>query len=1270
MSGDVARTGLAIVGQVAGFALGGPVGAAIGGFIGAAAGNALFPLDPVQGPRLGDLKVQTSSYGATVPQVYGTARLAGNVFWAADIRERKVSDVVGGKGGPSQEVETFFYDVDLAVGICEGPIIGIRRIFANGRVIYDASGSTIEATFASLENIATLAIYFGNETQVADPTIEADKGVGNVPGYRGLAYVVFNQLLLQDFGNAIPSFEFEVVANGNVVQHRRLTAAATAVPVGKTDTVPTDPTVYISSVEGGVIRRVIDSSTVDLYQLDGTRIGNDSRLEIDIAPNFAPVSAFGNASPRGRLFDGSWLYSFSGQSFGGGAVLLIEKFGVVISLAGLFGTRWLNSVAPCVDGRHFMVFTTDGVNLSSLRYDLVVWDGAGASIIRTGLSDDIGLVSASDSNGGGRVAILGGIGWAACLESDLVNVWYGQGFNPYELRQLRINSATGRLDLVSTLNYSNAFDVGGVNKYISLWADDGMCVATGGSVIFVFTRVPAITVTDPALSTWVDSICERATLTAGQRITSGLTELVQGYVIGQPSTARAALDQLASAYLFDAVESDDKLRFVPRSATPALTIGADALGAAEGDEAAPRLVTERAQESELPARVTVKYLAVGADYQVGAQSARRVTTGSRQSVELSLPIVMTDAKAAQLAESVLYQSWVARNRRTFATTRAYPQLEPTNVITVDDGREAATVRLTRRSEQGPVVQWEAVDVAASAFTPVNVGGSVTANQPLVLRGPTRLALMDLPPLRDADDDPGLYAAVAGYDSDWRGATVLRSSDSGFNFGPVGSQVNGAVIGLAATVLGNYTGINCFDEGNTVDVTLTVGQSLSSVSEAQIYEGANLALLGSELVQFRTASLVTGTTWRLSRLLRGRRGTERFQGTHVSGETFVLLSTATTLRLAMALTEIGRQQQYKAVSFGANAATAAVRSFTPTGQALLPYSVVHVTATRAANNDVLLRWVRRGRIANEWRDGADVPLGEASEAYEVEIWNGPNTAVLRTLTGITAQEVTYTAAQMLADFGSVQANLNLRIYQLSATMGRGIPFIGTLSTLRTDDVISALLMQFNSSLADTGQNALSAVMRAGSANYDTTNKVLGAASFNFTGSEMVSVANATQLDFGAGDFTIDFFGTRNLVASGTQNIVGKWNGGNAAEQCFKVSGNGFNPGGVTFTYRDSGGTQKTIATGNVLTAASTTFSHIAIERFGNTIRIYVDGIARASGTETGALRDASSYPLFIGAEAFGGSNQNFATLRMDQLRIARAAVYRGNNFTPPAAEYSF
>ena len=198
---------LRTAGSLIGGAFLGPVGAALGGALGASAG---FAIDQsllggggrsVEGPRLSDLDVQTSTEGAPIARLYGRARLKGEIFWATHFTERVSSRETrtgGAKGGGGRvEQTTYSYFANFAVGLCEGEIAYVGRIWANGELL-------------DLKDI-TYRVHKGNENQLPDSLIEAKQGEGNAPAYRGLAYVVFEDLPLADFGNRIPQLTFEVV---------------------------------------------------------------------------------------------------------------------------------------------------------------------------------------------------------------------------------------------------------------------------------------------------------------------------------------------------------------------------------------------------------------------------------------------------------------------------------------------------------------------------------------------------------------------------------------------------------------------------------------------------------------------------------------------------------------------------------------------------------------------------------------------------------------------------------------------------------------------------------------------------------------------------------------------------------------------------------------------------------------------------------------------------------------------------------------------------
>lgn len=216
----MAMLALGVVGAAIGGGIGGTVlgmsAATVGFMVGSTVGGLIDRrlMGPeermVTGPRLGELTVQVSTYGRTLPVIYA-GRVAGNVIWASDKREvRQVTTQEaggGGKGGGSAKLssESYHYYVSLAVSLCEGPIAGIRRIWADGTLIHDVA--------VHGDEVDGLAVHLGTETQMPDPVIEAHQGAGNVPGYRSQAYVVFDNFYLNDYGGRIPSFSFDVVGS-------------------------------------------------------------------------------------------------------------------------------------------------------------------------------------------------------------------------------------------------------------------------------------------------------------------------------------------------------------------------------------------------------------------------------------------------------------------------------------------------------------------------------------------------------------------------------------------------------------------------------------------------------------------------------------------------------------------------------------------------------------------------------------------------------------------------------------------------------------------------------------------------------------------------------------------------------------------------------------------------------------------------------------------------------------------------------------------------
>lgn len=201
LSAAGAALGGSLGGSVAGVATG-VLGKAVGATLGAVIDQKLTGVgsEPVESGRVERFKVMGASEGETLPRAFGRVRVAGQIIWSSRFIEDVDSRRVGGKGGGaggSQKVREYSYSISLAVALCEGEVVRVGRIWADGQQL-DLAG-------------ISWRLHDGGEDQIPDPLIAAIEGDGYAPAYRGVAYVVFENLELAQFGNRIPQFNFEVI---------------------------------------------------------------------------------------------------------------------------------------------------------------------------------------------------------------------------------------------------------------------------------------------------------------------------------------------------------------------------------------------------------------------------------------------------------------------------------------------------------------------------------------------------------------------------------------------------------------------------------------------------------------------------------------------------------------------------------------------------------------------------------------------------------------------------------------------------------------------------------------------------------------------------------------------------------------------------------------------------------------------------------------------------------------------------------------------------
>ncbi|MGE3770424.1 MAG: phage tail protein [Bdellovibrionales bacterium] len=1096
--------------------LAGPLLGYAGGMLGGQIDSALGIVNPftVSGRQLDTLRLQDSREGAPIARIYGTLRTAGNIIWASPLLESRSTERIGGGKGGSASATSYRYAAHIAVGVCAGPVEAVHRIWADSKVIYDRKLDTVYAD--------AVRIYTGDSIQTPDALLESFEGSGNVPAYRGTAYVVLENLKLEHYGNRIPNLTFEVegISSGY---------APLALGNNEHTTGPAVPDwnprrAFAVSATHCVIPGVETVTTwtrrfvVEHYSWDGSTFEQTHRATSDVFDIEVGVSAGDNfaLAPDGNrllmMCGGNilnlMLYDIAAQAFGthiapafdaavvptaGGHVTWIDNITIGILCNGnvdsvnTIGVSALQAGGrslAAADPLPFTGFDVDPSTFDAARFlaplqalgtrlfaahdtaaetlyitrlsahnsavqaetlpplDISALPGNDPRILVTGQDELLVLkhdTSSTNQLYGATYAVTSAAlaetrapatisGFADLQLADAIAVAADRIIlfhvaDPPQLSELRLTDSgivvSGAPAAVGGL--APAFELHGSSPFLSRLAGNTVLLTNDEQLLALTARRG-----DNTLAAVVDDIAALLQLSPADVDTTDLdTTPVAGFISAQQQPARRALETLQAAYPFTLTETDGVLVARLITSASATDVPSSARRASATAAVPPALAAERLQQAEVPTAVQVDYIDAAADYIVASATAARAAPPHAKVERIALPLVLNETAARQIAESTLIRRVTEAERVSFATARDYMALDVADRITLD----GHPYRITRLSVQGGLISAEAVrDAAANltAITAINAG----ANSASDIAVSAALHLLDLPPLSDAAGQPGMYVGATAPDA-WTGGVVYRTLGDGaateYTRLPRPLTLGYAVDTLAGAAA-DYT-----DIAHTVTVALASG-SLASVTMAEALNGANLCLLGDEILHFATATLVAADTYTLSHLIRARCGTEYATGTHAAGERFVLLEPGALQFVPGTLADRGQTAHMQLLSSGQSLADALPVNITYNLETLRPFAPAGLVAVRdGASNDVALAWKRRARVQNAWLDYADVPLDESAEHWRVDILDSGDT--VRSFTPVTGTQ-TYTAAQQTTDFGSPPAALTFRVTQISPLYGDG------------------------------------------------------------------------------------------------------------------------------------------------------------------------------------------------------------------------------------------
>ena len=962
-------------------------GAAIGWSVGSVLGSMLGPTQRSSGPRLGDLKVTGAAYGETIPWIAGHPRVAGQLWWASDRREISTTTDVGGKGGGAEYTE-YTYEVDLLIGLADREIAGVSRIWLNGKLIWSALTDADEATFLAsvdTDQWRRLTVYTGASDQLPDPTYETAVGIGNAPACRGRGTVFIEGLQLGNSGQ-IPNLTFEVArlssAQSSVLFLRDISSyERTITNVSGSPAASYSPAKFRQAAEIG--------NGGNYYTADGSDGTLDGNAIICAeawvyATNYATLSrGILNNLINGGLSNGWALNITSGKLTG--AIYTANTAVPVSAVADFPLNQWV--FVQLIAGAATVAIYQDGV-----------------------LVGTVPNTTGSIGSSGGNLLIGNQIRFTFAALTGFID----------EVRISRVARSTS----VPTERFPEPDE-----DVLFQWRCDAR---------------ETLTPDDESVQSVVEALCARAGMPAGTYDASALSSItreVRALAVSQVSPARAVLEQLAAAYYFEAYGTD-KLYFVPRGGAVALTIDSDDLGAAEGQAADEALPVNITPDSEIPAQVSLSYINVDADYNTATEHSDRLLSGivSTSTVQMALGLTASEAKG--ICDTMVMDGYASRiGGDGLALPIKYTRLTPTDVVlaTAPDATQYRA-RLVRRVDAGITCSFEWVLDDATVLLGAGISSSdYTPSLTVSLPGPTQLELLDIPILRDADDAPGIYAALKPAASPWPGAQLFASV-SGGDYASVGTATSRAIFGVTTVALTIYTGGNVFDEAGSVTVDVSPG-ALSSATRDQVLDSdANAMLIGDEVIQFRDATLVTAGVYKLTGLLRGRRGTEWAMTGHAIGERAVLLRTAGLLRVSYEAARIGLATNYKPVTLGKLLSSATAETIIDTGIALKPFAPTGLRVDTSTPGLYTVTWDRRTRLSYRWPSTTAVPLGEASETYEADLLDLTDAVIdTQTVTGAAVGFSTATRTTTL-DEGIGYLNVISGAYYGIQAEGSGLRYV--------------------------------------------------------------------------------------------------------------------------------------------------------------------------------------------------------------------------------------
>lgn len=1081
----------AIIGNIIAPGVGGYIGWALGSALGGAfEGSKKRVID--SGPST-DTRVVGTEYGQVIPYLRGTARLAPQIWYASVIRPIAVHSTQegGGKGGGGESVDqvSYVYEVDLLLGFTSNECAAMLKMFFDGGLVLnisnDGEGETLESSLNS-EKWADLRPYTGEDDQLPDVDYEAAVGTAMADAYLG-RFTVFIKSLQLGGSTRIPNItgviartvestagtgdvEFDWNNDTGVRPHRNSAHLSTVKPTGSYFvTFPiSDTQVYLYEVDAAT--DVLTNIATLNRSGDGEYIGQGDKeclasattgvpTQITIrwiddpeenpttltTVNYTVLAAVGYFNREAFHVEGDDLFLVTlVASSGTNTVRRYSRTGggAALAVSPELGAE-IYSTGSCIALGQNVIYVLTTANIKKLDRDTL-------AVLET-------IPIPSGSSAGGAVL------YDYPHDTELFYLQYDGG----SLENLYRWEGGSSWSLFAQLEHAGFEhqDAGGASLfrlsygvlYHTKYIDVG-----GGSYTRSLYECEVFTGQSTGLNEDVIDTYEAVLLRAGYEPDEidvsalvDITSPLRGLPVAQANSTRAICD-LLNSFFHIVLIGVHQLIATPRGGAAVVTIPFEDLGVVLGRGKPDGLLPLTwGDDLMLPAQKVLSYPNVDRDYNTDTVRTDRLLSSIEDSQDsLSVPLVMTAEEAQGRVDTLQRDQVVASKSTKFALGAKYSYLNPGDVVnlTARDG-SVHRMRLVQREDQFPRLVFEAVRddpgiLSHSGIANVDYSPSTEVTAAV----DSLIVLLDIPVLRDADDETGHYVKAKGDGTPYAGTVLFKSADD-VTMTKVATITESGVFGDCETTLGDWVGKPVIDWTNVVRVNVGAGVTLTSTTYAAVIadKAENAYAIGEdgrwELGQFIIATFVSDGVYDLSGLLRGQNGTEWAMVGHEAGEIFVLLEMTGMRRVLMENSEVGLDRYYRGVTIGRLLTSADSEQFSNDAEGKKPWAPVGLKCVRdPVSGDATLTCRIRSRLACRLYGtlGTSIPDSEDIDTVEWDIYTGSPLTYRRTLES-EGDTVTYTAAEQIADGLALGVPLSFyaEVFKMSDVVGRGHALTGVV-----------------------------------------------------------------------------------------------------------------------------------------------------------------------------------------------------------------------------------